>query len=139
MFDVRMFANNRILKFSKVRMFAKFQKLICSEVRMFVCSNVQVFHVWVLGIWNIIYYDWCAVEFCSDRDYEFISTAQIKLTDIFWTPFYRINEMTQSSCLYSPIVDGLGQLSSHLSQSRRFRTILDGLFSLSVRSEWIEG
>ena len=39
----------------------------------------------------------------------FISTAQIKLTDIFLTPFYRINEITQSSCLYSPIVDGLGQ------------------------------
>ena len=39
----------------------------------------------------------------------FISAAQIKLTDIFWTPFYRINEITQSSCLYSPIVDGLGQ------------------------------
>ena len=37
----------------------------------------------------------------------FIITAKIKLTDIFLTSFYRINEMTQSSCLYSPKVDGL--------------------------------
>jgi len=97
-----MFANNRILKRSKVRMFAKIQKLICSEVRMFVCSNVQVFHVRVFRIWKIVFYDWCAIEIMN-----LISIAQIKLTDIFWTPFYRIIEMKQGSCLYSLKANGL--------------------------------
>ena len=70
------------------------------------------------------------MSFAPIKIMNFMSTAQIKLTDIFWTPFYRINEITQSSCLYSPIVDGLGQTKQSFEGPGRYWTVF---------SAWVYG